>query len=149
MSIKLIYNGVVDANGKLKIQNKNVFIGDLKYFAGKDIELIIKNRDKNRSNSQNKYFHGVAIPIIKNRLIELGFYEAYSNEWVKDFIKVSCLKIEVINKQSGEIFESLGKTSNLNTKEFNDLIERLTIWCAEKLDLILPLPNEIIKINFE
>ena len=148
MNIELKYFGSVCENGKLTIFNKKGFINELKYFNGKEVELTVRRKLKKRSNGQNRYFHGLAIPIIKHRLIELGFEEAFDNEWVKDFVKFNCLKIEIVNPSTGELMQTLGKTSNLNTIEFGEMVEKLVRWCAQDLEIELPYPNEKLTLNF-
>lgn len=148
MNIELCYNAKVNDNGILTIQNRKGFDKEVAIFKGKDVEVIVKRKRSQRSNGQNRYFHGVAIPIIKHRLIELGYEEAYSTEWVKDFVKCACLKVEIVNKQTGEVMEALGKTSHLTKSEFAEMVDRLERFCADKLDLQLPMPNEELTLNF-
>ena len=109
---------------------------------GKRIKITIERAFNKRSNNQNAYLHGVVIPLIKHRLIELGFAEAKSDDWVKDFIKYNCLLKEFINQQTGEIIKSLGRTSGLSKSEFMDFIAEVQMWAAEKLDVYIPDPNE-------
>lgn len=149
MNIELNYNGTVNENGILMITNRKNFDKEVSIFKGKPVEIIVKRKKSQRSHPQNRYFHGVALPIIRARLIDLGFEEAYSKEWVKDFVKVSCLKIEVANPATGEAMESLGKTSALTKSEFADMVERLERFCAEKLDIILPMPGEVMTMDFK
>lgn len=149
MNIELNYFGKVNSNGLLHIQNRVNFDKEVAaLFSEKEVEIIVKRKAVKRSNKQNAYFHGVALPIIRTRLIELGFEEAYSKEWVKDFVKISCLKVEIVNPDTGEIMQALGKTSQLTKSEFADMVERLERFCAEKLDLILPMPGEVMTMNF-
>ena len=149
MNLELNYSGKVNCNGILHIQNRAQFDKELAaMFPDKEVEIIVKKKAAKRSNPQNRYFHGVALPIIRQRLIDLGFEEAYSKEWVKDFVKCSCLKIEVANPATGEVMETLGKTSQLTKSEFADMVARLERFCAEKLDIILPMPGEVMTMNF-
>lgn len=144
--MKITYFGSVDENGKLKITNHNVFLSDLKNFCGKQIRLTIEPKSK-RSLPQNSYLHGVVIPIVKMHLLDLGWKEARSNEWVKDYIKYNCLIKETVNELTGEVIKSLGETSGLTTSEFMDFIADVQQWAAEKLDLQIPSPGEIIEME--
>jgi len=148
MEVQLIYNGTVNDSGILMITNRKAFDKEVSIFKGKPVEVIVKRKKSQRSSPQNRYFHGVALPIIRQRLIDLGFEEAYSKEWVKDFVKVSCLKTEVVNPETGEVMEGLGKTSALTKSEFADLVDRLERFCAEKLDITLPMPGEVMTMDF-
>jgi hypothetical protein len=37
-------------------------------------------------------------------------------------------------------------TKNLNTKEFTEFLEKIDMYCADRLNLILPHPNDIYEI---
>lgn len=107
--------------------------------------ITIEKKKKRRSSSQNAYFHGCVLPIIQGKLLELGFNEAQSAEWVKDFVKYNCLIQEFVSEH-GEVVKSLGKTSGLTTSEFAEMIERVQQWAAEKLDCYVPNPNEQVEL---
>lgn len=143
---KLIYFGLIDEAGNLKITNRKQFDADLRQFATKGIRITIERKSK-RSNPQNSYFHGVVIPIVKAHLIDLGWKEAKSNEWVKTYIKYNCLIKECINEETGESIKSIGETSGLSKSEFSDFISEVQQWCAETLDLYIPDPNEQMQID--
>lgn len=142
---KLIYFGTVDENGILKLTNKNGFANDLKDFIGKEVRLTVERKAK-RSNALNAYFHAVIVPIIKQALIDAGWREAKSDEWVKDFIKYHCLVKEFVSEQ-GEVIKSLGKTSELTSGEFLELIADCQKWAAEYLNVYIPDPNEQTEID--
>lgn len=114
----------------------------IKSFAGKRISIKIERAYNRRSNPQNAYFHGVVIHLVKNRLLELGFNEARSDEWVKDFIKYNCLLTECVSETTGEVVKSLGRTSGLSKVQFMELISTIQQWAAEKMDLYIPDPNQ-------
>lgn len=145
--MKLQYFGSVDSNGTLTITNKNGFLSDLRDFIGKQVKIIIEPKAK-RSHPQNRYFHGCVIPIVKAHLLDSGWIEAKSNEWVKNYIKYNCLIIEQENETTGEIIKTLGETSILTTTEFNDFIAEVQRWGAEVLGLYIPDPGEQIDLNF-
>lgn len=144
--MKLSYFGDVDEGGKLKIHNNTSFVLDLMEFAGKKIRLTIERAAK-RSNPQNSYFHGVVIPIVKAHLLDLGWKEAKSSEWVKNYIKFNCLIKEVTNVETGETIKSLGETSGLSKSEFADFIADVQRWAAQELDLIIPDPGQVLDLN--
>lgn len=144
--IKLVYFGRIDETGKLCVTNNRGLLSDLKDFIGKHVRITIENKSK-RSDPQNRYFHGVVIPIVKAHLLDLGWKEARSNEWVKDYIKYNCLIKEVSNEDSGEVIKTLGATSGLTTSEFCDFIADIQQWSAEKLGLIIPDPGEVLEMD--
>lgn len=115
-------------------------------FAGKRIKISVERKYNQRSNNQNRFFHGVVIPIIQQGLIEAGWNEAKSFEWTKDFIKMNCLVKEYVNENTGEVKKSIGKTSELSTSEFMNLISEIQQWASEYLNVYVPEPNEQIEI---
>jgi len=109
---------------------------------GKDVIVTIQKRRSKRSDPQNRYFHGVCIPIIQQGLLDAGWNEARSAEWTKDFIKMNCLVKSYTNELTGEVKDSIGKTSGLTKSEFMDLIADVQQWAAENLGIYVPDPNE-------
>lgn len=143
---KLEYFGKVDNKGILKLYDKIGFSEDLREFHDKEVKIIVELKSK-RSNEQNKYFHAVCVPIVRAHLLDLGWKEARSKEWVKDYIKYHCLVREFVNEDTGETIKSLGKTSDLSTFEFKQFIEDIQQWASESLGLYVPDPGEITKLD--
>lgn len=119
----------------------------LRIHAGKRIVLTIERKYNKRSNSQNRFLHGVVIPIIQEGLIEAGWNEAKSFEWTKDFIKSQCLVREFVNEKTGEVKSAIGKTSELTTSEFAELIDAIAQWGAEYLGVFVPMPGEQLEFS--
>lgn len=142
---KLTYFGKI-TDGILKLTNKQGFADDLHLYEGKDVRITLEAKSK-RSSGQNKFFHAVCVPIIKAHLIDLGWKEAKSDEWVKNYIKFKCLVKEYVNEETGETMKSLGETSALTTGEFIEFIQDVQRWCSEDLGIYIPDPNEIIKLD--
>ena len=80
--------------------------------------------------------------MLQERLIELGWKEAVSIEWVKDLMKYQFLKMETANEKTGEVITSIRATSSLTTSEMMDFIADIQQWSAETLELYIPDPNE-------
>ena len=146
MKIELLCT--VDDNGKI-VSGRTKLIKALQSFSGKRVTLTIERQFKKRSGQQNRYFHGLVIPLIQQRLQELGWKEAISETWVKDLVKLQCLKTETVNESTGEVFETIRNTSGLTTSEFMNLIADIQQWAAEKLDLYIPDPNEQTEIELK
>lgn len=145
--MKLQYFGNIDVAGKLSLTNNKAFLSDLKDLAGKEVRITIEHKSK-RSDPQNRFFHGVIVPIVKAHLLDLGWKEAKSNEWVKNYIKYNCLIIENSNDDTGETIKTLGETSALTTSEFKDFIADVQQWCAETLGLLIPDPGQSMTMEF-
>lgn len=138
----------VDEHGKITLGRQKL-IKALQSFAGKRVTLTIERQFKKRSGQQNRYFHGLVIPLIQQRLQELGWKEAISETWVKDLVKLQCLKTETVNELTGEVMPSIKPTSGLSTSEFMELLADIQQWAAEKLDLYIPDPNEQTEIELK
>ncbi len=130
-----------DADGKL-IAGKTLLVRAFKALSGRRLILTLEPYRKRRSNLQNRYFHGVVIPMVQTRLIELGWSEALDPVWVKDLIKYKFLLREMVNKETGETMQAMRRTSSLTTTEMMELIAQVQQWAAEDLDLYIPDPNE-------
>ena len=129
-----------DADGKL-IAGKTLLVRAFKALSGRRLILTLEPYRKRRSNLQNRYFHGVVIPMVQTRLIELGWSEALDPVWVKDLIKYKFLLREMVNKETGKPCRQC-RTSSLTTTEMMELIAQVQQWAVEDLDLYIPDPNE-------
>lgn len=141
MSKKLEIFVQSDASGRIISGKKNLQRA-FEIFAGKRFTVVLDVLRKRRSGQQNRFFHGILLPLVSERLIEMGFNEAKSLEWTKDFVKYNCLLRECVSKTTGEVIKSLGQTSELTTTEFIEFIADIQQWAAERLDLYIPEPGE-------
>lgn len=146
MNHKFQYFGKVE-NGSLKITNRKMFDRDIEnVFNGKEISITIEKKRVKRSDPQNRYFHGIIIPIVQQGLLDAGYEEAKSREWVKDLIKMQCLVKETFSETTGECIKSLGKTSQLTKSEFCELVESVQRWSAQFLNVVIPNPGEQVDL---
>jgi len=121
------------SNGKI---TKHISVEDGYYF------VSIKSK-KARSLQQNKYYWAVMVPLVKIGLAHIGYDEIRTNEDAHNVIKGLFLKKEIVNKISGEVMPGGYKsTTELNTLEFNELIESVQKWAVEYLGIDIPNPNE-------
>ena len=130
-----------DPDGKL-ISGKRNLVKAFQMFAGKRLRLTIELYRSRRSNQQNRYLHGVVFGLIQDRLIELGWNEAQSQSWVKEYCKSMFLKTVAVNEKTGETVEYVRGSSSLTTSEMMDFIANLQQWSAENLDLYIPDPGQ-------
>jgi len=114
-------------NGKIENLNHDQFNRNLQRLNNKKIILTVSIPKKQRSNQQNRYFHGVILPILSNHL---GYF--------KDEMKV-ILKYKFLMTES----KVVKSTSNLTTKEFEDFNSKIRTWASVEHCLYIPKPNEI------
>lgn len=101
-------------------------------------QVELKVLKDTRSNNQNRYYWGVMIAILSDHT---GFTpEEMHYELKKRFLKY----FKAL--PTGEQAELVKSTRKLDTKEFEDYMEKIRIFSALELDVIIPLPNEIIEI---
>jgi len=109
----------------------------------KDGRYLIRIDDaRKRSLPQNNYYWGVVVPLVRAGLYEQGFDEIRTNDQAHAIIKRYHLKNEVVSKDTGDILEQDGSTTELTPPAFNDFIERVARWAAEYLGIAIPAPNQ-------
>lgn len=143
--MKFIFYGKTE-NGKPKIARRSEMDEVLQSFEGKDWQLTIEKKKKSRSLNQNAYYWGVVIPMVRAALHDLGM--KLSRQEVHELLKLKFLKKEIINENTGEVFEYIGGSSELTTTEFMDFTAELQQWSAEYLNIVIPSPNEQVNIEF-
>ena len=84
------------------------------------IEIRRKVKNFRRSDPQNRYLHGVVLPI-------LAHHTGYTNDEMKAVIKWK-FKIK--------------QTSTLDTVEFNKFVDEVRAWASSDLGCYIPDPNE-------
>lgn len=139
----------VPTEGEISLFKKKEIGLALNEFRGKNCIVTIERKYNQRSNNQNRFFHGVVIPIIQQGLIDAGWNEAKSEAWTKEFVKDRVLKKEFYNEKTGEVTIIPGKTSELTTVEFNDMIAEIQMWAAEYLGIEIPDPETQTEINYK
>jgi len=98
---------------------------------------MIAQEKLQRSNPQNRYFHGVILPILSD-------VSGYTTDEMKNIVKGLFLKYEMMIKTKDGFREvSIIKgTSELKTDEFEKFTEEIRRWAALELGCIIPEPNE-------
>ena len=138
----LKYFGKVD-DGRLTIFQRNDMVSGLQNLGSGFVEIIIRLAGK-RSSPQNRYYWGAMLPIVKDGLKGVGI--DMSKEQTHELLKYKFLKREFVTTD-GDILQSIGSTTELSTKEFNEYIESIQIWSAEYLNVNIPDPNEQTEIE--
>lgn len=100
---------------------------------GTYVVTVKKLRDK-RSDRQNRFWHGVVVPLFSEHC-------GYDFDDMKDALALELLPRELVDMKTGEVRIVPGHTSELDTKAFNDLIERAQRLGAS-MGIVIPDPNE-------
>lgn len=107
--------------------------------------VTIESRKK-RSGNQNAYYFGVVVPMVTEGLKQAGFDAVRTREDAHLVMKSLFLKHHFTNPDTGEAIEWIGSTKSLKTVEFNLFLEQVWQWAASYLNLVIPSPNEQMKM---
>ena len=135
------------SDGTLKLHNRKLFDTLLCQFNGKDVIIKIQKQKKIRSNYQNRYYFGVVIPIIQQGLFDVQG-EWLSVDEIHAFLKQNFNFKELVNKRTGEVVAVAKTTADLATIEFEEYLDRCRAFADEFLNIIIPMPNEQVKIGY-
>ena len=136
--IEMLYFGSVDESGIMKIRDRKGFDKYVSLFRGKDVEILVRRKKSRRSVEQNALWW-VYMTILSK---DIG----YTKDEIHEICKFKFLQKEKVDEKTGEIFKYLGSTAKLSKVEFMDLVAELQQWSVETFGIVLPSPDEQIKI---
>jgi len=111
----------------------------LKWFISKKKRIEQTEKRGKRTTPQNSYFH----LLINYFALEYGeTFEYTKKDIFKKYVNPDIFKTERKNPVSGKVREEWRSSSDLNTKEMTDSIERFKNWSAKKAGIRLPEANE-------
>lgn len=103
----------------------------IKTLDGNRIEVVIRKARSQRSNQQNRYYHGIVLELLSQ-------HTGYTPDEMHEICKYQFLK------QGGDgKFEYIKSTTKLNTAEFETYLENIKRWAVDILGLVIPDPNEV------
>ena len=142
--MKIKYNGKVTEKG-LHIYNRGEFDDDILLFNSKEVTVTIEKKKKNRSLSQNSYYWGVVVPLVREGLLDVGYKVGLveSHEYIKNEFSYK----EIVNEITGEVLKTKQSTTSMTTTEFIVYLEQIQRWGAEFLNIQIPDPGEQIQIE--
>jgi hypothetical protein len=126
-------DGVIE-RGKLRLSGRQGFDAAMSRFPDGHVVVTVKVQRPSRSSQQNRFWHGVVIPLFAEHC-------GYEFAEMKDALALKLIPREVVDLSTGEVCMVPGHTSALNTREFNDLIERAQRLGAE-MGIDIPDPGE-------
>lgn len=139
MALVPVFHADVQPDGsKLVFDSRERFRrqGYLRSLAGRRVDVVVKIHREKRSDRQNRWWWGIAVPLIAH---ELG-YDKHEHEMVHYALVAKCFgtKFDPVMKQ--EI--PLVRSSQLTTVQFSELMEWAVRWAAQEHGISVPLPNE-------
>jgi hypothetical protein len=115
--------------GTIQLYRRDAWLERVKSFEGKRVELVLREFKAKRSDSQNRYLHGVVIPVFAEHC-------GYTPDEMKEALKWRFLR------KDGGPFPTVRGTSELSTKEMADFIDEVCQLAAEN-GIHIPGPNEV------
>lgn len=123
--------------------------GILKLFAGvADGKYILERSAFNkRSNPQNRYYHGLVIPMVKRGIEEMG--TVLTHDETHEFLKARFNYVELVNADTGEVAQLPRSTTALTKLEFSEYVQKIQQFAAEFLGVVIPDPGVQLKAEIE
>lgn len=148
------YNGSVDENGKLHIIHQDNFKLDLKSEIARPgqktpVTIEVKKRRSIRTLSQNAYYWGVIVLMVRDRLRELTGEKYLGKEQAHEFLMLEVHYKEIVNEETGIILKIRKDTHDLTKSEFGDLTNTIIDWCDMWMDIKIPPPDTQSELNYE
>lgn len=141
--------GTVTEQGLLRIKNEELMAPYFLPKKGQELEIKVGKAYKRRSNSQNRWYWGVAIRTVIEHFKEREGKD-YHPEDIHAYILDQVVKVRFKTK------EVMGKTityveskstSSMNTKEFNIFKFELQVYFAQNYGIDIPDPRENNYLN--
>lgn len=125
--------------GRLQLNVSQQIKDFLPSLESKRVVIKIEKVKSIRSLQQNKYYW------VLNKILsdEIG----YDKNELHAIIKFKFLTKEMVDEQTGEIYNYVGETHKLNKSEFSDFIAELQRWAIEKFNCYLPSAGEQLNIG--
>lgn len=131
--MRIRHYGSVDEKGKLILGNPDQFKSDIQKFRGKNRVFVIVDEDKpSRSTNQNKYYWSVVLKMVSE-------FTGHTQNEMHEYFKEEFLPHKQVLDKS-----IVMSSTKLKTDEFEKYLEDIRRFAAEKLNVVIPLPNEII-----
>jgi hypothetical protein len=128
-----VFHAHVDRVGHLHLADRSGLRRWLRSLAGDAVELIVRHPRRQRSSQQNRWWWGVAIPL----LAEHTGYDRVSLHY--ELVR-KCFGVTHDPKTGLDVPNA--RSSKLTTKEFSELMEWVIAFAACELDVTLPLPGD-------
>lgn len=109
--------------GKLKVFSREALVQALREFPdGLNLELLIHEPERKRSNAQNRFFYGPVCDAFK----DLGYHKQETHDLL-------CLRFlpKPLKMPDGFVITVPGHTANLSVAEFNEFLEQVIQFAAE------------------
>lgn len=124
-----------------RLQNCIAFLAGLP-LNGNGWRVTIEPYRKNRTLAQNNLYWLWLTIIVEHIAFTTGqhFSPEDAHEWFRDeFLPPRVIEIR------GKVKTARPSTARLNTVEFSEYLGKIDYWCNDRLDLILPHPDDLYR----
>ena len=133
-----VFHGTVTAAGRIDLLDterirRRVYLLSI---AGKSVDIVIKPHRERRSDAQNRWWWGVAVPVIAHAL----GYDKHEHEDLHYALVSECFGTHQDAVTKREIPNV--RSSQLTTEKFGELMEWAVRWAASEHGIVVPLPGE-------
>ena len=138
----------IDNRGKVAFTNPAEWEAFKVPFYGKEMDIILKKRVKDRSRQEERYYYGVVVPRVAEAM-------DITREAAHDFMAGLFLKVEE-KTSTGIRYERVMSTTELGDARYDQYVFKECVpWAARPTDedtgltqesglgLFIPLPNEV------
>jgi hypothetical protein len=119
-------------------REKALLISKLRELQGMHRISVCKHR-RRRTDRQNRYYWPCFVQPFAEQLQAQG--EAISDDDAHEILKTRFLRKSVIDLKTGEAFEYVRSTTELNTAEFNQYLDQCAAFLADYFNLQIPEPS--------
>jgi hypothetical protein len=138
--------GTINDKGEAHIFNRKKLTEWFEENKGKMFTLKIERKKKKRSNEQNAYYWGVVIPMVRERLHELG--NEFNSQETHEALKAKFNTKDIVN-EDGVVEDIVQSTGALSTTDFMIYLDKIQRWANQFLGIVIPNPNEALQIDFD
>lgn len=126
---------------RTQLDLENVRLNLLSMSLDKPVEITIKEYVKNRSHAQNRLMHDWFNKMSEHYFLTTG--ESYAPLAWKELLKEKFLGFDMIELPDGTIKAITKHTSDCNTKELTEFLEKIDHYAVTELGLMLPKPDDL------
>lgn len=126
---------------RTQLDLENVRLNLMSMSLDKPVEITIKEYVKNRSHAQNRLMHDWFNKMSEHYFLTTG--ESYAPLAWKELLKEKFLGFDMIELPDGTIKAITKHTSDCNTKELTEFLEKIDHYAVTELGLMLPKPDDL------
>ena len=134
-------------NGKLVFQNPKAYADFLSVLQeGTILDLQIKKARNTRTNPQNSYLWGIVYPYLLEGFKQAGYVDVdieVVHAFCKNQFNAGCIP----NMETGEVLTYARSTTELDTKEFGEYVDKIRHFALHDLGIIIPEPESVTVIT--